>query len=77
MALEHLKKQVKDCQMNLNCQHFQMKEQFLQRHRNLRRMYGPQTENSYNITQARWSMRGKETIEGKIQGHERFCIPGY
>lgn len=47
MALDHLKEQVKNNQMNLNHQRFQMREQFLQRHGNLRRTYVPQTENSF------------------------------
>lgn len=47
MTLDHLKEQVKNNWMNLNCQHFQMREQFLQRHGNLRRTYVPQTENSF------------------------------
>lgn len=46
MALDHLKEQVKNNQMNLNRQRFQMREQFLQRHGNLR-TYVPQTENSF------------------------------
>lgn len=36
VALEYLKEQGKDSQMNLNCQHFSMSEQFLQSHGNLR-----------------------------------------
>lgn len=36
MALEYVKEQVKDNQMNWNYQHFQLREQFVQRHGNLR-----------------------------------------
>lgn len=40
------KEQVEDSQINWNCQHFQLREQFLQRHENLRDCVA-QAENSY------------------------------